>query len=167
MTIRSQGGFVVGRSHDVQSRAGSIHGAFRDMRRFMGEYPDAAAQTRPVNMAFKKAANKYVTGVRSAYRSAGIKRITGSLYDAIQSKLGRAAFRPSAIVFVGGGRGSAHRNLVESDWTTKDGRHHKGTPYVKPGLEQANDGAVDALRSYIRTHMPAIIREANRIATRG
>ena len=145
---------------------GDVATAFRDMKRHLGKFPDFVGQTRPVNAAFKKAANKYVTGVRQAAR-VSFNNDTGRLFGAIKSKLGRAAFRPSSMIFMGGGRGSRHRNLVEHDWETKDGRSHKGRPYVEPGLKQANAGAVEALRRYIKSHIDEIVREASRIAERG
>ena len=162
--------------------AKTLDAAFRDLKRFMGRYPDAAEQTRPVNEAFYKASIELAKGIRKEYRAQGIGKIvkdkrtgrkrrkTGALYDAIQAKRGKARWRPSAMLFAGGGKGSRHRWLIEGGFHPGFGGgdiYVEGKPYVAPGIEKAMSKAVSALRKHIEGNFPAIAREANRIATRG
>ena len=158
-----------------QHFTGGLSSEIDKLKKYMGKYPDAAVQTKIVNKAFHKAAQKYATGIRGAYRrnvrSRSVLRPekrTGALYGAITSKPGKYQHRPSAMLFAGGGPGAYHRWLIENDIHNKDGSvRRKGTPYVEPGMKEANGKARVALSEWIRKHQAQIVAEANRIAERG
>ena len=150
------------------SGTGSLAWAFNQLQHTLSKYPGALSQTKGVNEAFYKAGLQYKKGIRAEYKAKKIGKRTGALWNAIQAKRGKAAFRPSAMMFAGGGKGSKHRNLIEGGFTPGfSDKKVKGKPYVVPGLKRANSSAIRALENYIRSNQDQIIKDANRIAISG
>ena len=163
-----QAKYILGPQVKFNSGTGALAWAFDQMKTTLGRYPGAVAQTKGVNDAFYKGGLQYAKGIRRAIKAVGIKRRTGALQQGAKARRGKAAFRPSAMLFATGGKGSKHRWLLEHNIKRKDGSiRRKGTPYVEKGLKMGNSAAVNALENHIQRHADQIIRDANRIATRG
>ena len=168
MSIKLHADFSMGNAR-ANWRARRVQGvgkAFNKMKRYMGAYPDAAVQTKPVNDAFYKASLQYAKGIRTASRNS-FKNDTGRLRKSIRARRGRAAYRPSAMLFAGGAKKSYHRRFIDRGKKNRDGSRTTGKPYVGPGIIQSNTAANHALVKHIQANVDQVIRDANRIASRG